>query len=99
MHAVARSPINNRKIANHQSKVVGYQRHISHPPAPRYPAFMSTATGTAKFRCIQCEKPEDQCECEKYCVLCQSQLDIRICKDGLMYCEPCRNACDYKTSD
>jgi hypothetical protein len=26
-------------------------------------------------------------------------MDIRICADGLMYCEPCRTACDYKTSD
>jgi hypothetical protein len=25
--------------------------------------------------------------------------DIRICADGLMYCEDCRKACDYKTSD
>jgi len=60
---------------------------------------MSTATGTAKFRCLQCERPEGQCDCEKFCCLCQSGGDIRICADGLMYCEPCRTACDYKTSD
>jgi hypothetical protein len=60
---------------------------------------MSTGTTHAKFRCGQCEMPEDQCDCDRFCVLCQSQLDIRICKDGLMYCEPCRSACDYKTSD
>jgi hypothetical protein len=60
---------------------------------------MSTETGHGKYRCGQCEKSEDQCECEPFCCLCQSQLDIRICADGLMYCEPCRNACDYKTSD
>lgn len=60
---------------------------------------MSTETSLGKYRCNQCEKPENQCECEKFCCLCQSQLDIRICADGLMYCEPCRNACDYKTSD
>jgi hypothetical protein len=60
---------------------------------------MSTGTTHAKFRCGQCEMSEDQCDCDKFCVLCQSQLDIRICKDGLMYCEPCRTACDYKTSD
>jgi hypothetical protein len=60
---------------------------------------MSTGTSPTKFRCGQCEMLEDQCECDKFCVLCQSQLDIRICKDGLMYCEPCRNACDYKTSE
>lgn len=42
---------------------------------------------------------EDTCQCEKYCCLCQAVADIRICADGLMYCEPCRKACDYKTSD
>jgi hypothetical protein len=59
---------------------------------------MSTATGTSKYRCLQCERPENQCDCEKLCCLCQSGGDIRICADGLMYCEPCRIACDYKTS-
>jgi len=60
---------------------------------------MSTAASHTKFFCAQCERPEDKCECDKYCCLCQSSLDVRICKDGLMYCEPCRTACDYKTSD
>jgi hypothetical protein len=60
---------------------------------------MSTGTGQAKSRCAQCEMPESQCECEKYCCLCQTVLEVRICEDGLMYCEPCRTACDYKTSD
>jgi len=59
---------------------------------------MSYGTSLAKFRCAQCEKSEDQCECDKFCCLCSSQLDIRICKDGLMYCEPCRSVCDYQTS-
>ncbi len=52
-----------------------------------------------KYRCAQCEMPEGSCECEKFCCLCQSGIDIRVCADGLMYCEPCRTACDYKTSD
>jgi hypothetical protein len=60
---------------------------------------MSYGTAPAKFRCGQCEMMETSCECDKFCCLCSSQLDIRICKDGLMYCEPCRAACDYKTSD
>jgi hypothetical protein len=59
---------------------------------------MSTGTGPAKYRCAQCEQTEDSCECEKFCCLCQSGIDIRTCSDGLMYCEPCRKACDYKTS-
>jgi len=60
---------------------------------------MSTGTGQAKSRCAQCEMPEGQCECDKYCCLCQTTLDVRICLDGLMYCEACRTACDYKTAD
>ncbi len=60
---------------------------------------MSTGTSTGKYRCAQCERSENDCECEKYCCLCQTTLDdIRLCQDGLMYCEPCRKACDYKTS-
>lgn len=60
---------------------------------------MSTATGAGKYRCAQCEKPENSCECEKYCCLCQTVLDdVRLCQDGLFYCEPCRKACDYKVS-
>jgi hypothetical protein len=52
-----------------------------------------------KTHCAQCEMTEDRCECEKYCVLCQSQLDVRLCTDGLYYCEPCREACEYRVSD
>jgi hypothetical protein len=63
----------------------------------RYPQSMA-ATKT-KYQCMQCEMPEDKCECEKYCAFCQGQIDIRLCQDGLFYCPPCREACDYKTSD
>jgi hypothetical protein len=48
---------------------------------------------------MQCEQPEGACECEKFCCLCQSVLDIRLCTDGLFYCDPCRQACSYKTAD
>jgi hypothetical protein len=75
-----------------------YQGHFPTSCAARYSDRMSTGTGPAKYRCAQCEQPEAQCECEKFCCLCQAVIDIRICDDGLMYCEPCRKACDYKTS-
>ena len=48
---------------------------------------------------MQCEQTERDCQCEKYCCLCQSVIDVRLCNDGLLYCEPCRQACDYKTSE
>ena len=56
---------------------------------------MSTKPAS-RILCAQCEQTESRCWCEKFCILCQSQLDIRLCTDGLMYCEPCRTACDYK---
>ena len=59
---------------------------------------MTAGTSTSKYRCAQCEQPEIQCRCEKCCCLCQSEMDVRVCGDGLMYCVPCREACDYKTS-
>jgi hypothetical protein len=59
---------------------------------------MTTATKN-KYRCMQCEMTEDRCACEKYCCLCESMLEVRLCQDGLYYCEPCREACDYKTAD
>ena len=58
---------------------------------------MSPAPTKVRFRCLDCEAYEDRCHCEKYCCLCQSQLDVRLCGDGLYYCQPCREACDYKT--
>jgi hypothetical protein len=63
----------------------------------RYANSMSTGTSPSKIKCAQCEQSETSCQCEKFCVLCQSVIDVRICEDGLMYCEPCRTACDYKT--
>ncbi len=85
---------------NQQSTIIEVTNGTFRFPRPRDNIIpMSTGTTHAKFRCSQCEMQEDHCECDKFCVLCQSQLDIRICKDGLMYCEPCRTACDYKTSD
>ena len=68
-----------------------------HPRPPRYSFPM--ATTKPKVRCAQCEMSESKCDCEKYCCLCQSQIDVRLCYDGLYYCQPCREACDYKTED
>jgi hypothetical protein len=42
---------------------------------------------------------EGNCQCDKYCCLCQTSEGVRISSDGLMYCEPCRAACGYKTSE
>jgi hypothetical protein len=76
-----------------------YQGHFSRASDPRYITFMSTGTGPAKYRCAQCDQSESSCDCEKFCCLCQALMDIRLCDDGLMYCDACRKACDYKSSD
>jgi len=26
-------------------------------------------------------------------------IDIKLCHDGLYYCQPCREACDYKEAN
>ena len=85
------SEINNQQFFLHH-----YLRHVPDLVFPRYIILMSYGTGSAKYKCAQCEQPESSCECEKFCCLCQSVMDIRLCTDGLFYCEPCRSACDYK---
>jgi hypothetical protein len=49
--------------------------------------------------CSQCDKPEQQCSCEKYCCFCQSQQNVRLCVDGLYYCPDCREACDVRLAE
>ncbi len=51
------------------------------------------------FTCGACDKPEIDCKCDRYCMLCHSPYSIRLCQDGLFYCEDCREACDYRTQD
>ncbi|HKW88765.1 MAG TPA: hypothetical protein VJN21_08410 [Candidatus Acidoferrales bacterium] len=49
--------------------------------------------------CTQCDKPEGQCSCEKFCVYCQSQHAIRLCEDGMYYCPDCREACELDVAE
>jgi hypothetical protein len=51
------------------------------------------------FICVMCDKPESDCQCEKYCMLCKSPEGLRLCADGCYYCEPCREACDFQPED
>ena len=48
------------------------------------------------FVCAVCDLPERKCQCERYCVLCQSLHEVRLCEDGQYYCQPCREACDLE---
>jgi len=58
----------------------------------------SAASGTTTV-CSQCDKPEIECSCEKYCCFCQSQQNIRLCVDGLYYCPDCREACEMRLAE
>jgi hypothetical protein len=55
-----------------------------------------------EYLCTICDMTERACQCNKYCWLCQSLHDVRLCEDGQYYCQPCRESCDlqaqYKTS-
>ena len=60
---------------------------------------MSSKPSVSRIVCAQCEQSEANCACEKFCVYCQSQLEVRLCVDGLFYCEACRTACEYKPAN
>ena len=49
--------------------------------------------------CVNCEKPESKCECDRYCWLCQGQYGIRLCTDGQYYCPDCREGCENAVVD
>lgn len=49
-----------------------------------------------RYKCMICEQDEDNCQCQKYCTICQSENDCRMWSDGLYYCQECREVCDYQ---
>jgi hypothetical protein len=49
-----------------------------------------------EFICSVCDLTEKHCDCVRYCCLCQSPFDARLCEDGHYYCQPCREACDME---
>jgi hypothetical protein len=49
--------------------------------------------------CLQCDKTEEFCNCERYCTICKGQHEVRLCTDGLYYCPDCREACDVALAD
>ncbi len=48
------------------------------------------------FICVQCDKDEAHCSCDKYCALCQGSDNVRLCHDGCYYCKDCREACGFE---
>lgn len=54
---------------------------------------------TKEFKCMVCDKPENQCTCNRYCALCHADYELRLTEDGQYYCRDCREACDFKSQD
>jgi hypothetical protein len=54
------------------------------------------SVANSRFTCQQCDAVEEKCTCDRFCALCQSFENVRLCGDGLYYCESCRIACEYK---
>jgi hypothetical protein len=52
-----------------------------------------------KVVCIQCDLPEDKCQCDKYCAFCKGSYMVRLCEDGIYYCPDCREAADVRVAD
>lgn len=44
--------------------------------------------------CAMCDRPEHECNCDRYCCICMGQYGIRLCLDGQYYCPDCREACE-----
>ena len=49
--------------------------------------------------CVQCDQPEYQCTCAKYCCICKGMEQVHLCVDGLYYCPDCREACDVALAE
>lgn len=66
------------------------------PPVTLQFKFLSMAE---RYLCIACERDERDCECHKYCAICQGENDCRLWQDGQYYCQECREVCDYQPQD
>ncbi len=48
-----------------------------------------------RYHCAVCDQVESECKCDRYCILCMSFHDVRLCQDGSYYCLECRESCEY----
>ena len=51
---------------------------------------------TKTVMCSQCDKPEHECRCDRYCCICVGLDGVKLGMDGLYYCPECLRACDVK---
>ena len=51
------------------------------------------------YICAMCDKHESNCPCDKFCVICKSDEDVRLCFDGCYYCQVCREVCELSAEN
>ncbi len=51
------------------------------------------------YVCAMCDKHEVSCQCDKFCTICKSDENVRLCFDGCHYCEGCRDVCELSVED
>ena len=51
------------------------------------------------YICTACNLPEQKCQCEKFCILCRSDSNVRLCQDGCYYCRDCREVCEFSVDE
>ena len=52
-----------------------------------------------EYHCTACTLPEHKCQCEKFCILCRSDYNVRLCQDGCYYCRDCREVCEFSVGE
>ena len=51
------------------------------------------------YICTMCDNREEDCRCERFCTLCKSDSNVRLCDDGCYYCGDCREICGYMAEE
>ena len=51
------------------------------------------------FVCTSCGVKESKCKCARFCILCNSDYNVRLCQDGCYYCADCREVCEFQVED
>ncbi|NDQ57395.1 MAG: hypothetical protein GZ088_10020 [Acidipila sp.] len=49
--------------------------------------------------CAQCDRTEQLCTCDRFCMLCKGQDHVQLAEDGQYYCPDCREACDVRLAN
>ena len=51
------------------------------------------------YVCTVCAQKEEDCRCPRYCMLCKSDMGVRLTDDGCYYCADCRDICGYTAEE